>query len=190
MSYEIYKSIKANDDGTFTCVSASSNETDMFGNRPFREWKCDYFRNEWPEATKAECKAIWLLYSVYSGDRFYPSNWRQDQALASKFMHENGYDSETFHKDKALFLEYAREFMEIKKSLRGVHKEEYFVRMDSNSGRAYVKRLNQRSVSLTHWQDEAKVFKVFSLEDLKNKFRGYASYNVEYIKANQGGVKC
>jgi hypothetical protein len=62
--------------------------------------------------------------------------------------------------------------------------------MDSNSGRAYVKRLNQRSVSLTHWQDEAKVFKVFSLEDLKNKFRGYASYNVEYIKANQGGAKC
>ena len=176
MSYEIYKSIKQLPDNSFKCVSASSNCSTWDGKRDFREFTMTYFKDNWPTASSQEARALWLVYSGYCGDKFYPSNWKADQRLANRFMREKGYNMSDMLKDHDLWLERAREFIAYKASYSQQPKECYIVKMQGR----YVTKLTRCKAQMCVSRDDAKVFKS-TLDDLQQKFNGYSQYSPEYI---------
>lgn len=175
MSYEIYKSIKQLDDGTFQVVCASSNV--------FPKYWCDYhmtyFKDNWPDATNEEQRALWELYSTGSGDHFYPANWKHNQTLAAKFMKEHEYDWWVHSKDEALWLEYVREFIEYKKTKTKITKKKFVVSMLFCGSRNYVLKKSSRRVWPIYHKDKAKVFMAESAEELAKQFVGYDQYKPE-----------
>lgn len=179
MSYEIYKSIKQLPNGDFECVSASSNTTNVYGCRDFNRWTMTYFTKEYPTANRDELRAIWELYSTGSGDRFYSASWKKNQALASKFMKERDYDWWVHSKDPDLWLEYAREFIEYKKTQTKVTKKKFVVSMLFCGSRNYVKKKSSRRVWPIYYKDKAKVFMAESAEELAKQFVGYDQYKPE-----------
>lgn len=178
MSYEIYKSIKQLPDGTFECISASSNCTDMNGNRDFTKWIMDFFVKKFPGATLKELRACWLVYSNYSSDRFYQSNWKADQQLASKFFKEKGYSYDIFRSNTPdQWYECAKEFLKYKHSLSFTKKKSFIVSMNFNSGREYVSKLTSKRASAAYSKSSAKIFKAYDITDVENLFKGYSSYS-------------
>lgn len=172
MSYEIYKSIKQLDDGTFQVVCASSNVYPKY----WSDYHMTYFKDNWPDATNEEQRALWELYSTGSGDHFYPANWKHNQTLAAKFMKEHEYDWWVHSKDEALWLEYAREFIEYKKTQTKVTKKKFVVSMLFCGSRNYVKKKSCRRVWPIYYKAEAKVFTAESADELLKQFAGYDQY--------------
>lgn len=173
MSYAIYKSIKQLPDGSFQCVCASSN---VFP-KHWSNYHMTYFNDEFPTANKEELRAIWELYSTGSGDHFYSASWKKNQQLASKFMKERGYDWWTHGKDKDLWLQYAREFIEYKKSYEGSPKRKFVISMIFCGSRAYVLKKSSRRVWPISDKSKAKVFTAESDTELLKLFEGYSSYS-------------
>ena len=177
MSYEIYKSIKQHKDNTFTIVSASSNVYDMYNHRSFDTHEVTYFKDNWPNATNAEARAIWALMSVWNGDKFYPSNWKKEQRLASKFVSINGISYEKFNRSNTGYvLDVAKQFIEYKNSLNASKNIKYYLVIISNQ---YVERRSKSKCYLGINKDNAKLFKG-DLNDLKDKFAGYNKYGVTF----------
>ena len=172
MSYEIYKSVTQLIDGKFKCVSSSSN---VYPHH-FGEWVMDYFDKEFPTATAEEKKACWMIYSTYSGDKFYQSNWKKEQKLGNDFMREHGYTCEDITKDKAKWLTYAREFLKWKKEKSKIKMKKYVVSMTFSWTRYYVSKKSSRRVWPTENKCNAKVFKARCPEDIERLFSGYSKY--------------
>lgn len=183
MSYEIYKSIKQLPDNSFETVSASSNCTNAFGGRDFHTGKIEFFKDNWPYANAEETRALWLIYSAYNGDKFYPSNWKADQRLAYKFMQDNGYDVKDIIVDHNLWLDRAREFIKYKRdSKRNNPKKYYIVQM----GGGFIERRTKNRCYQCWYKENAKIFHT-SLEELTRMFRGYASYKPTFIEVTKEG---
>lgn len=183
MSYEIYKSIKQLPNGDFECVSASSNTTNVYGNRDFHRWIMTYFSKEYPECNNELKKALWILESPANGDKFYPANWKADQMLASRFMHEKGYKYDTKYNNKNLWIDHAKEFIIYKNSLhKNQKKKEYYVTIKGQ----YVERKTAKKVFLTYHQEEAKIYKAYDTKELEDMFKGYNSYGVIVQEINKG----
>ena len=174
MSYEIYKSIKQLNDGTFQVVCASSNVYPKY----WSNYHMTYFKDTWPTATNEEQKALWELYSTGSGDRFYPANWKHNQTLAAKFMKEKGYDWWVHSKDEALWLQYAQEFIEYKK-VSTYKKRKFVVSMMFGGTREYVKKKSSRHTWPAWNKADAKVYTAVDEQDILNMFRGYDQYQVQ-----------
>ena len=172
MSYEIYKSIKQLGDGTFEVVCASSNVYPKHWSNYHMTW----FKDNWPDASIDEQRALWELYSTGSGDRFYSANWKNNQKLASKFLRDNGYDWWTYSKDPALWLKYAQEFIDYKKQKASATKKKFVVSMLFCGSRNYVVKKSSRRVWPIFDKAKAKVFVAESITDVENMFTGYASY--------------
>ena len=173
MSYEIYKSVKQLVDGTFECVSSSSNVYP----KDFRKWNMNYFNKEFPTVTNEEKRALWMLFSRHWGDKFYQSNWKNDQKLASKFCQEKGYNTwEVARTDKDLFLKYAQEFIEWKKDKTKIKKHKYVVSMIFGFSREYVGKKSSKRVWPSYSKNGAKVFKAETSQDVLNLFSGYSKY--------------
>lgn len=169
MSYEIYKSVKQLKDGTFECVSASSNETDINGNRPFKKWVMDYYNKEYPEQSNKIKRALLTLDSTYDGSFFYSANWKQDQKLARQFMNDNSYDWHVSHENKSLWIEYAKEFICYKAEKHSGKKKSFIVKINSD----YVDRKTARRCFLTPFEKYAKVFKAYDITEIEKMFSGY-----------------
>ena len=183
MSYEIYKSIKQLPNGDFECVSASSNTTDVFGNRDFHRWIMVYFSKEYPECSNELKRALWILESPANGDKFYPANWKADQKLVSKFMREKSYSYTVRDSNRNLWIQYAKEFLEYKLNQhKNQKKKEYYVSIKGQ----YVERKTASRVFLTYHKEEAKVYKAYDAKELEDMFKGYNSYGVNIISLNEG----
>lgn len=178
MSYEIYKSIRQNADGSFDVVSASSNTYTWDNKRDFRPFHMTYFNDKFPTATKNEKKALWWLHSTYSGDKFYPANWKLAKKLANQFMNEKGYDSKIFS-DETQWLNAARELLEYIKAQKDSKDVKNYVVYFPGYG--YVGKLTTRRAIPTSDINYAKVFKM-DLEDLKQRFKNYEKYQPEFIE--------
>ena len=172
MSYEIYKSINQLGDGTFMVMCASSNDYPKY----FHSYHMTWFKDNWPTATPDEQRALWELYSIGSGERFYPANWKKNKKLADKFMTENGYDWWTHTNDPALWLKYAQEFIKYKKAKAKTIKKKFVVSMLFCGSRNYVVKKSTRRVWPIFDKAKAKVFTAESITDVENMFTGYASY--------------
>lgn len=170
MSYEIYKSIKQLDDGSFQIVSASSNTTNVFGNRDFGSWNMKYFNNEYPDVSNIEKRALFVMHSICDGTVFYPSNWKADQRLADQFMKAKGYDHHAMYSDKKLMLQYAREFLDYKAEHKKYGSLQNFVVMINNR---YVERKTTRKCYMTPFKQGAKIYKAHDISELEEKFKGY-----------------
>lgn len=179
MSYEIYKSIKQLPNGDFDCVCASSNVFPKY----WSHQTMTFFSQAFPTANKDELKAIFELYSTGSGDKFYSASWRKNISLASKFMKERDYDWWTHAKDRGLWLQYAREFVEYKKNQTKIVKKTFIVSMDFSGTRAYVLKKSSRHVWPTHHKADAKRFTTETKEEVENLFKGYAIYQPQIEEA-------
>lgn len=169
MSYEIYKSVKQLPDGTFECVSASSNETDVYGNRPFKKWIMDYYNKQYPDVSNQIKRALLILDSTYDGTFFYPANWKQDQKLACQFMRERSYDWQVSHKDRNLWVKYAKEFICYKEEKHSVKKKVFVVEINSN----FVESKTSKKVFLTPFKRDAKLFRAYDISEIETMFSGY-----------------
>lgn len=172
MSYEIYKSVKQNADGTFDCVCSPNNISPLY----WSNYHMTYFNDEFPSANKDELRAIWELYSTGSGDHFYSSSWKKNQKLAGKFMKEHNYDWWDFHKNKDLWLSYAREFIAYKKNESKKSKKTFVVTMEFGSYRQYIWKKGVKRVWATDLKSCAKKFKAESEEEVMKEFAGYDLY--------------
>lgn len=172
MSYEIYKSIKQLPDGTFDCICASSN---VFP-KDWSHYHMTYFNQEFPTANNDELRAIFELYSTGSGDRFYSASWKKNVKLASKFMKERNYDWWTHSKNKDLWLQYAREFIEYKKTQTKITKKVFVVSMLFCGSRNYVKKKSSRHVWPIYNKSLAKRFTAETKEEIEKLFDGYQTY--------------
>lgn len=176
MSYEIYKSIKQNVDGSFDCVCASSNVFDQNDKYVFTNFHMTYFNDTFPNATNEEKRACWLLYSLYVGDVFYPTAWKKNQTLANKFMMEHNYDYQVFYHDKDKWLEYAKEFVKYMKEQSSMIRK-YRVLINN----MFVVKKTKSHVKTSLYCNDAKIFND-TLEDLKEMFSGYAKYNPQFVE--------
>lgn len=172
MSYGIYKSIKQLPNGDFDCICASSN---VFP-KDWSHYIMTHFTKEYPAANNNELRAIFELYSTGSGDRFYSASWKKNISLASKFMKERDYDWWTHSKDKDLWLQYAREFIEYKKTKSKVVKKTFIVSMNFNGTREYILKKSSRRVWPAYYKADAKRFTAETKEDVEKLFKGYAFY--------------
>ena len=173
MSYEIYKSIKQLPNGDFDCVCASSN---VFP-KDWSHYIMTFFTKEFPTANNDELRAIFELYSTGSGDRFYSASWKKNISLASKFMKERDYDWWTHSKDKDLWLQYAREFIEYKKTQTKIVKKTFVVSMMfSTISREYVGKKSSRRVWPAYYKADAKRFIAETKEEVEKLFKGYQTY--------------
>ena len=172
MSYEIYKSIKQNKDGSFDCVCACSNVFNArTGGRVFSDYHMTYFNDNFPTANKKELKAIWLLYSTWSGDKFYPTAWKEGQKLAGKFMKEFEVDYEIFYNNHSKWLEYAKEFVKyMDENKANYKKKKYIVQFSDGS---YVSEKFCGRCYTTLIKENAKVFNA-NLATMEDKFKGYS----------------
>lgn len=80
MSCEIYRKIKQLENGDFLVTSKSSNT----GGSP-KEWVMDYFRKRYPTFTKEQREAVFILYGLYYGNKYYPSRYKKLQNLAIEY---------------------------------------------------------------------------------------------------------
>ena len=174
MSYEIYKSVTQLGDGTFECVSSSNN---VYPHH-FGKWNMKYFNDEFPNATNEERKACWMIYSTYTGDKFYQANWKKLQKLGNQFMMEHGYTYEDICKDKIKWLQYAREFLLWKKEKSKIKMKKYVVSMIFNSGRLWITKKTSARVFGTEYKPAAKIFKAYCKEDLERLLSGYSSHEL------------
>ena len=177
MSYEIYKSIKQNNDGTFDCVCASSNLFNQNGGYVWSNYHMTWFAEKFPSADKELMKAIWALYSTFNGDKFYQKFWKDLQALASEYMESYGVDYQRFYTDDNYWIDNARQFLFFLKNYKASMKK-YVVALTPNR---YVKRKNKSSCTMIDSISSAKVFKT-TLEHLKNEFKYYSNYDVQFIE--------
>lgn len=170
MSYEIYKSIKQLEDGTFECVSASSNTTDIYGNRDFTRWIMKYFNETYPDVSNKLKRALLIMHSICDGSVFYPNNWKEDQRLANQFMRVKGYNHSKMYSDKNLMLQYAKEFLEYKQDNKKFGTLKQYV---VNINNRYVERKTTRKCYMTPYKQCAKVYKAHDASELEEKFKGY-----------------
>lgn len=173
MSYEIYKSIKQLENGAFEVVSSSNNVYP----KDFKKWTMNYFNEEYPNTTNQEKRALWILYSVYSGDKFYLSTWKKAQKLACKFLAENNFDYEIIYKNKDLFVKYAKDFIKYEKEY---NKKALNYKVALNG--AWVYKKTTRRSFLTSNIEEAQVFKKTTIEELEKLFSGY-NCDLKFIEA-------
>lgn len=172
MSYEIYKSVSQLADGRFKCVSSSNN---VYPHH-FGEWIMDYYSKEFPNANPAELKACWMLASSYHGDKFYQSNWKKEQKLATTFLSEKHYKWD-FMQDKLKHFNYAKEFLEWKKAKAKVKMKKFIVSMVFSAiSREYIGKKSSRRVWSVDDKEKAKVFKAYCKEDVEKLFSGYSKY--------------
>jgi hypothetical protein len=94
-------------------------------------------------------------------------------------MKEHEYDWWVHSKDEALWLEYAREFIEYKKTKTKVTKKKFVVSMLFCGSRNYVLKKSSRRVWPIYHKDKAKVFLAESAEELAKQFVGYDQYKPE-----------
>lgn len=179
MSYEIYKSIKQLPNGDFDCVCASSN---VFP-KDWSHYVMTYFSKEFPTANNDELRAVFELYSTGSGDRFYSASWKNNISLASKFMKERDYDWWMHSKDKDLWLQYAREFIEYKKTHTKITKKVFVVSMLFSGSRNYVQKKSSRHVWPTYHKADAKRFTAETKEEIEKLFAGYEQYKPQVEEA-------
>lgn len=172
MSYEIYKSIKQLPNGDFDCICASNNISPKY----WSHYIMTFFTKEFPAANNDELRAIFELYSTGSGDRFYSASWKKNVSLASKFMKERDYNWQTYHKDKDLWLQYAREFVEYKKTQTKITKKVFVVSMLFGWSRNYVQKKSSRRVWPIDNKSLAKRFTAETKEEIEKLFVGYEQY--------------
>ena len=172
MSYEIYKSIKQLPNGDFDCICASNNTFP----KDWSRYVMTFFTKEFPAANNDELRAIFELYSTGSGDRFYSASWKKNVSLASKFMKERDYNWQTYSKDKDLWLQYAREFIEYKKTQTKITKKVFVVSMLFGWSRNYVQKKSSRHVWPIDDKSLAKRFTAETKEEIEKLFAGYEQY--------------
>lgn len=181
MSYDIYKSIKQLEDGSFECVVASSNCFNYDNTRAFSKSVITYFNREFPDALNEEKRACWLLYSTYSGDKFYPSNWKADQKLAYQFLNEINKSYRDFAGNAAEHLFLAREFLTWRaERIRSRVIKKYIVKVNDYK---YVSKKSSTRLYCVMDKEGAKVFKK-DLDELKEMLKPWAHCSLSFIEVS------
>lgn len=168
MSYNIYKTIRVNDDLTISGITAESNLFTYDGKHIFNEFKSNYIVKNYPTATKEQAKILWLFESAYCGDKYY-NNWGDDLKLVFDFFRDKG--EEDWH--KYFNIDGARECLEYIKTRKNARSKYYVI-----IGGEYVYKHSTRRVWRTYAKELAKVFKG-TKDELLSKFAGYRRYNLE-----------
>lgn len=179
MSYEIYKTIKQNDDGTFDVTSASSN---FFynGGHIFTKFHMDWYAKNYPTLNTKQVKMLFLMMSCYCGDKFYPANWKKDLEIVRNFLNSKEDPYKTVYSDDLeslkSFLNEALNFVAHEKESNKAGK--FIVKV----GDMYITKKTSARVFRTFDKESAKVFKK-SLKDLEMMFYSYKNYGVEIMEA-------
>lgn len=181
MSYTIFKRLKQNVDGTFTVECAESNVLSCDNKLVFEKCTVTPF-SRFDKLSNLQRRVSFILNSHWSGDKFYPKNWRDDLRLASRFFTAKSINLSTWIKirsDENDLIKLCNEFIEFKRNNTAASKN-YIVVFKTRG--EYIFKFNKTSVKLTMDKDRAKVFKM-EYTDLQNKLLGYKQYNPEIIEA-------
>lgn len=171
MSYEIYKSVKQLKNGNFEVISTSNNDSPYY----WHKWTMTFFNKKFLTASNAEKLACWMLYGLYVGDVFYQKKYKLMQAAAAEFMASNGYQHEVYYTNPDQFLQYAREFLTAYNARKACN---FKVKLDG----FFVCKKTSRRCFTTSNDEKAKIFKGYTLEEIKNLFAGYVTANPEFIQ--------
>lgn len=176
MSYDIYKTLKQNEDGTFDYEYASSN---VFNYDDTRAW----YKGEHKPLVSKEFVSVAIAYlaieSLWNGDVFYQATWKDRQKRANAFLNSKGIDHTTWCKlSIPEQIELCRELDGELKQRKS--KKRFYVKVQGR----WVQKLTKARVFFTFGtQEDAKVFTVYEPSELENKFAGYKNYGVEFIPA-------
>ena len=98
-------------------------------------------------------------------------------------MKERDYDWWTHSKDKDLWLQYAREFIEYKKTHTKITKKVFVVSMLFSGSRNYVQKKSSRHVWPIYDKSLAKRFTAETKEEIEKLFAGYEQYKPQVEEA-------
>lgn len=174
MSYDIYRSVKFNDDGTIDTVVASSNLFNSNGGRCFEKYKMDFY-TKYTTLNKEQKMALFLVHSWWSGSRFYAKNWKEKSEIVSVYMKTHKYDD--FRDDVPNLLENLNELIMFMDEYKKESKR-YIAKLN---GYCFLENIFKRRYRITTDRDRAKVY-IGRADEILDKLQSTIPQKVELLE--------